>query len=191
MSGKNDLTKYEPEIRPFAGGDILHKPASEFSPGEAVLAYTVVQFIEKRAKARKDELKPRIMDDESIIDHSTPTAGGGTMTDVRGSRVTRVKTLKRFQNVDRLKEILEEKGLSIKDAFDEKRIVTTELVVNPSKIEQLHDLGKLTSEEVEECHKEVWSLRVKAAKDITRLLESTEAEGEVRDRKVLFGKSED
>ncbi len=189
MSGKNDLSKYEPEIRPFAGGDILHKPASEFSPGEAVLAYTVVQFIEKRAKARKDELKPRILDDATIIDHSTPTAGGGSVTDVRGSRVTRVKTIKRFENTDRLKELLEEKGLSTKDAFDEKRVITTELVVNPSKIDQLYDLGKFTSEEIAECHKTTWSLRIKAAKDITRLLESTEEEGSVRDRKLLFNKS--
>jgi hypothetical protein len=191
MSGKNDLTKYEPEIRPFTGGDILHKPASEFSPGEAVLAYTVVQYIEKRAKARKEELKPRIMEDDAIIDHSTPTAGGGTVTDVRGSRVTRVKTLKRFANTDRLKELLEEKGIDLKEAFDEKRVVTTEMVVNPSKIEQLYDLGKFTAEEVEECHKTTWGLRIKAAKDITRLLESSEDDNKVRDRKMLFGKSEE
>ena len=171
---KNDLTKYTPEIAPFAGGAILHKPVDEFSPGEAVVAFTVVQHIEKRAKARLNELKPRILNDKAIKDHGVATPGGGTQTDVRGSTVTRVKSVKKFNNEAKIKELLEAKGLELTEVFDEVRVVTKTLTVNPSKLAQLVDLGHFTEEEMESCHTTTWSLRVKAAKDITKLLESVE-----------------
>lgn len=180
---KNDLSKYTPEIAPFAGGDILHKDPMEFSPGEAVLAYAVCQYIEKRAKDRKVELKPRIMNAEAIIDHGTKTAGGGTTTNVRGSTVTRVKKVVKFKDVDKLKALLKERGLEDTEAFDEKRVVTRTLTVNPSKIANLVELGHLTEEEVESLHATDWQLRIKAAKDITKLLEATE---EKATRKTIF-----
>jgi hypothetical protein len=183
---KNDLTKYKPEIAPFAGGAILHKPVDEFSPGEAVVAFTVVQHIEKCAKNRLAELKPRILNDDTIKDHGEPTPGGGTKTNVRGSTITRVRTVKKFGDEDKLKELLEAKGLEASRVFDEVRVVTKKLVVNPSKLAQLVELGHFTKEEMEACHKTSWSLRVKAAKDITKLLEAVVDQGSAENRKTIF-----
>ena len=181
---KTDLVKFEEEIRPLSGGELLHAPADQFSPAEAVAAFAIVKHIEDTVKSRKGELRKRILDDKAIISSGKETASGGTTTNVRGNKVQRKKTLKRFANEAKIRQILAMKGLGEDAAFDSQKVTTIQQVVNPSKIQHLVDTGVLTEEEVNEFHKEQWTLIVQPSERIAMLLESAD-ERASEERKLL------
>jgi len=190
MGDNNKLVKFESEIGPLASGDILHTSPEAFTPLEAVEAYAIVKFLADRVEVRRKELRSRIIDDEVIIGEGTGTPSGGTNTDVRGHKVTRKKQVKRFSNVARVKELLKEKGLKMEDMFDEIIETKTKTVVNPSKMEKLLDVGKLTEEEIESCHVTQWSLIIKASRELEEILEIADQKA-AASKKLLEFNSDD
>jgi hypothetical protein len=181
---KTDLVKFEEEIRPLSGGELLHAPADQFSSAEAVAAFAIVKHIQDSVKTRREELRQRILSDQAIIDHGKKTPSGGTSTNVRGNKVQRRRSVKKFENLARMRQVLTDKGLAESAIFDEVKRTVIDKVVNPSKIQHLFDTGVLTAEEVESFHKEQWTLIVNPSSQISNLLEAADERAN-EERKLL------
>jgi hypothetical protein len=180
MSDNTKLVKFEEEIRALASGDILHTPPEELSPLEAVEAFAIVKSLKDTLEARREALRDRILKDEKIISAGEATKTGGTKTKVRGHSVTRSKTSKKFANAERLAELVEAKGIEESRVYDDKTVVKIVKTINPSKIKKLVEIGCLTEEEVESCHKYTWTLVIKPSQELNLILERSNRETESR-----------
>jgi hypothetical protein len=181
---KTDLVKFEKEIRPLTGGELLHAPADQFSPAEAVAAYAIVKHIEDSVKSRRSELRTRVLEDKAVISNGKETASGGTTTNVRGNKVQRRKSTKKFADENRIRAVLAQKGLDESAGFDSKKVTVTQQVVNPSKLINLFETGVITKEEMESFHKESWTLIVQPSEQISSLLEAADERAN-EERKLL------
>jgi hypothetical protein len=174
MSDDTKLVKFEEEIKELASGDILHTPPSQLSPLEAVEAYAIVKSLKDALEARRISLRLRLLDDQKIIAAGKSTKTGGTKTQVRDHSVSRNRTTKRFANTDRVAELVAEKAIAEDRVYDDKTVVTIKKVVNPSKIEKLVEVGCLTDEEVESCHKYTWALVIKPSRELKLILDKAQ-----------------
>lgn len=191
MSGKRtDIEKWDAEWRPLAGGEILHAPPEDLSAGEAVEAFAIVKWVGELAAKRQAELRLKILDSEEIISAGKSTPKGGTVSSVRGNKVQRRKTVKHFGNVSRVKEVLQAKGISEDKVFDTVVKRVEEKVLNPSKIENLVNLGVLSKDDLEGMHVVQWTLVVDPSERIQAILEQAEDRASVQ-RATLFAKKED
>jgi len=172
---------FEKEVRPLSGGELLHAPARDLSPEEAVAAFAIMAHLENVVKARKGELRRRILEDPKIIDNGKGTPSGGTTTSISGNSVQRRRVVKKFANEDRIRQTLAKKSLGVEAVFDSKKVTTVETVVNPSKVQYLLDTGVFSAKDVESFHKEQWSLVVQPSERLVLGLRQT-AEG--LDRKI-------
>lgn len=187
---KTDLQKWDSEWRPLASGEILHAPPEELSSGEAVEAFAIVKWVGELASKRKEELRLKILEDEDIISSGKPTPKGGTVTSVRGNKVQRRKTVKHFANLSRIREVLQAKGIPEEKVFDTVVRRVEDKVLNPSKMENLANLGVLSPEDLESMHVVQWTLVVDPSDRIQSVLEQAEDRASAQ-RNTLFGKVED
>lgn len=191
MGDNNKLVRFESEIRPLAGGDILHAPADSLTLQEAVEAYAIVKFLADRVETRRQEIRERLLSDDELIETGQPTKSGGSKTRVNGNKVTRKRTLRRFADVSRIRQVLAEKGLEESEVFDEKIETKVTKVVNPSKLSRLVELGKLSDKDLESFHKEVWSLTVDASEDLEEILEIADQRASMRRQLLDFNADTD
>lgn len=190
MSDDNKLVKFKEEIRALASGDILHTSPEDLSPLEAVEAYAIVKSLTDTLETRRVALRDRILEDKKIIDAGKATKTGGTKTSVRDHSVTRSKTTKRFANAERLAELVAAKGIEESRVYDDKTVVKVVKTINPSKIEKLVEVGSLTEEEVESCHKYSWTLVIKPSQELKLILDRANQEAESRGLLAFGGEDE-
>ena len=181
---ETELVKFEEEISPLSGGELLHAPADQFSSAEAVAAYSFIQHIEKVVGARRKELRTRILKDAAIIEAGKVTDAGGTSTNVRGTKVQRRKSTKMFADESKIRAVLAAKGLDESAVFDDKKVTLIQKVVNPSKIAHLFETGVFTEKEVESFHKVSWTLVVTPSSKISNMLEAADERAQ-SERKLL------
>ena len=172
MSDK--LEKFEEEVRPLTGGDILRAPVEELNPSEVVEAYAIVKFLGDKVEGRRTELRKRIVEDEVIANAGKKTPSGGSSATIAGHKLQRKKTVKRFQNQSKIRQVMQERGLKESDVFDETQEIIIKKAVNPSKVERLVETGKLSSEEVESFHVVQWTVVVSASESLEALLEQAD-----------------
>lgn len=171
----NKLVKFESEIQSLTGGDILHAEIATLSKEETVQAYAIVKYLEDRLKARRTELRDRIVEDPEISAAGKTTASGGSSGKVAGHKVVRKKQTKRFKNASKIRQVMEERGLSESDIFDQVPRTVVDNVVNPSKIEKLVETGRLTEEDVNSFHVIQWTVVVSPSDALEVLLESSDS----------------
>lgn len=191
MADNDKLVRFESEIRPLAGGSVLHTPVDEFTVPEVVEAYAVVKFLEDKVGERRKALRERILRDDVILKNAKPSKTGGGSTKIGGHKVTRKKATSYYANVDKIRQVLMDKGMTEDEVFDDKIITSVVKVVNVSKMERLVSLGKLSAEEVEAFHKVTWTVIVDPSDDLEQILESAERRLAAAQSQVLALPSDD
>lgn len=152
------------EIEPLGHGAALHTDPTTVSLSEVVVAYAVLNHVEKVIDKRKKELKPHLMKQAEA--HGSLLEKGHRALEVGQEKLTRERKLSAGPNEDKLKLLMETKSIALLEAFDEVKAV----VLNPSKLEYLVQVGKLKADEVEALRDESFALSVEAGPELKELL---------------------
>jgi len=154
------------EVQPLTSGQVFHAPVASMSYPERVEAYAAMQFIEKKVKARKDELHARVLDDTAQVGKADPEKGH-FVAEVDGTHVTREKRIGNAMDEKKLDLLLEKAGVDSDSVYD--KVVVRQL--NPSKVEALVATGKLNATEVEALRKVTYALKVSPGGALAEMLE--------------------
>lgn len=143
------------EVAKIAKSKILTiKPTSftenltEFS--EAVEAYAALKALHKVIESRLKVIKPFLHEITS------------TEMAVDGNLVTKTKRRATVPDIDKLKALLETRGIELTKVFD----IVEKLQLNPSRLQFLVDTGKLSAEDVENLHEITWAVEVEPSSDL-------------------------
>jgi hypothetical protein len=152
------------EIEPLGQGAMMTIDPTTCAVADVVVAYAAINFLEKVIEKRKAELKPHLLSQAET--HGELTEKGHSVLELEDAKVTRERKLSAGPDEEKLKALLSTHGLSISDCFDEiKRVV-----LNPSKLEYLIQVGKLNGVEVEALRRESFALRVDPGAELKELL---------------------
>lgn len=152
------------EIEPLGQGTMMTVDPTTCAVADVVVAYASINFLEKVIEKRKAELKPHLLSQAQT--HGQVTEKGHSVLELEDAKVTRERKLSAGPDEDKLKRLLETYGLSLIDCFDEVKKV----VLNPSKLQYLVDVGKLKGAEVEALRTESFALRVEPGPELKELL---------------------
>lgn len=152
------------EVRPLVSGYALHAPVKEMPITHVVQAWAVLDFLEKRVKDRKAELRLRLLDEAE--DNGKPTDKGGQRLFIDGSTVLREKRVSKTPAEDVVDRLLEEGSLEREAAYDERTVE----VLNPSKLRLLVESGAMDEDELEEAKKISWALKVFPSTELQEVL---------------------
>lgn len=147
--------------------DIMTTTPTKMRIGSVVEAWVILDNIAKVIGDRKKVLRLHLLGRAEKF--GRPTERGGQMVKVDTSKVLREKRISKTLKADDVRELLETRNIPFDDGFSK---VTT-VVVDPSKLETLVNLGKLPQAEVEALHQVTWALRVKAGPDLEEVLDET------------------
>jgi hypothetical protein len=166
MSAKqmNPKTAVNREVQPFGQGAMMQVDPRAVPLADVVVSYAAINHLEKVIGKRKEVLKPHLISQAET--HGTPTEKGHRVLEVGQEKVIRERKLSSEPDEDKLKALLETKGISILEAFDEVKAV----VLNASKLQYLVQIGKLKAEEVEALRDESFALKVEAGPELKELL---------------------
>lgn len=158
------------ECRPLTGGEALHTPIPEMTTAEAATAWTMLDFIEDRVKARKEALRERLL--EEVKNNGSQTDKGGSRLMVEGvAQIIREARVAKVPSEEDLRTLLHAKAIDPSEAFTQK---VTE-AIDPSKLAALVATGKLKEEEIKVLLKTVWAMKVHPAEALNALLKTAEA----------------
>lgn len=161
MSAKTVVRR---EIEPLGHGAALHTDPKTVPLADVVVAYAVLNHVSKVIEARKKDLNPHLMKQAEA--HGALLEKGHRMLEVGQEKLTRERKLSAGPNEDKLKLLLETKKIDMAEVFDEVK----QVVLNPSKLEYLVQVGKLKAEEVEALRDESFALKVEAGPELKELL---------------------
>lgn len=166
------MSKYEiveSEVQPFTKGSAMSHPKDDMTINNMVLAYKLVDFVEKEAAERKKVLRKQILSYAEV--EGEPTEKGGSSVQVNGFKVVRERRRAADPNPEGIKELLEKNGIDVEEAFDAVKV----LQLSPTKIKYLIESGKLDKEKVEALHAITFALRVFEPKELKPLLAESKA----------------
>jgi hypothetical protein len=152
------------EIEPLGQGTLMHTDPRSVSLAEVVTSYAAINFLEKAIDARKKVLNPHLMSQAET--HGTETEKGHRVMEVGQEKVIRERALSTSPDEDKLKILLSSNNIPILEAFDEVKKV----VLNPSKLKYLVEIGKLKAAEVEALREESFRLKVEPGPELKELL---------------------
>ena len=152
------------EVTPLGQGVMMQVDPRAVPLADVVVSYAALNHVSKVIEKRKDALKPHLLSQAET--HGTLTDKGHRVLEVGPEKVTRERKLTSEPDEDKLKLLLETKGIDLMEAFDEVKAV----VLNASKLEYLVQIGKLKAEEVEALRGESFALRVTAGPELQELL---------------------
>jgi hypothetical protein len=167
-------------------GDHMTTNPAEMPIEEVVQAWVLYKHvsdsIEKRMKAFREVLLAK------AEQYGKPTDKGGQVLSVQATKVLREKRVSAAPPEKGVRELLEKHELPIDEAFS----TVKKVVLDPSKLQVLMDLGKLPSDEVEALKKVTWALRVKPSDTLLDTLDdyfSDEQEELIEDPRPKKAKS--
>jgi hypothetical protein len=165
----NQSQVIESAVKPLTQGEVVATPIEKMSPADLVLAFRVLDFIEKQVKTRKAALRDALLgyaDTFGVEDKK-----GSKHAQLDGSKITKEKRISTDPNADGLKTLLTAAQLGLSEAFDEVKT----LQVNPSKVAFLVETGKLKDSEVAALHAVTWALKVAESKALKETFASAKA----------------
>jgi hypothetical protein len=149
---------------------LLRQNPQDVPLGDSVTAYAVLDHFEKAFEARKKLLRPHILAQAET--HGDPNDKGGSALVVGEEQVVRERRRSSEPNSDKLRALLETRGVPLLECFDEVRSVQ----LNPSRLQYLIDIGKLKQDEVDALRDETFALRVRPGPTLRYLLSSVSGE---------------
>lgn len=156
------------EIEALTTGQVFHAPVEKLSYPERVQALEAVKFVINKVTERKEALRVRVLDDTETV--GKPADKGNFRADVDGTVVIRERRVEKVPKPEKLALLLEKSGLPLNAVFDE--VVVQQL--NPSKLEDLIEKGKLKREDVDELRDVTFALKVTPGGELASLLQEAE-----------------
>lgn len=148
------------EVIAFLEGAFMTSDIDSMDIEEATFSYAAIKALSDALEEKKKLLRERLLNDpeaaEDLSSSSSKVIGR--------HKLSRTLSLKRYTDMDKLRQLLKEKEISETAVVDTIVKPTIKKVINPSKIEKLVEVGSFTEEEAESLHKKQWSLRVAALK---------------------------
>ncbi len=160
----NPKTAIHREVEPLGQGVLMQTDPRSVPLSDVVVAYAAINHLEKVIEKRKKALNPHLMSQADT--HGEPTEKGHKVLAVGQEKIVKERKLTAAPDDDKLKVLLDTKGIALLEAFDEVKSV----VLNPSKLQYLVQIGKLKAEEVEALHNESFALKVEAGPMLKELL---------------------
>jgi len=126
----------------------------------------VLKRVQDDLNARLDAVRTVLL--RKAEEFGATTERGGSLLILDSGKVFRERRESNSPNESLLEDLLESKGVDKKDAFTKK----ISFVPDPSKIQNLVDLGILTDDEVAATKKVSWALRVKESESLASVLDA-------------------
>lgn len=163
------------EVRPLMLGRTMRSAVPKMNEEELFETWAILNYLSRAIDARKQQLREKILEQCK--------RSGNPYTDKKGNFAGRFET--RHENEVRaqrrmsalpdeksMKLLLEKKAIDFDKAFSKVQRV----VLDPSKIHDLVECGKLTKEEVDKTHDTSWALSVKVSPELHKHLEGLDGE---------------
>ena len=147
------------ELDPFLSGEVLNKNEESLTDEELAAAYAYLQGLERVIEDRKKTLRDRLL---KIAVEGSSTEKGGFVSWFGGVKVVRERRVASAPDVDTIKGILEREHLAADACFSKK----TTMVLDPSKLQHLISIGKLSESEIEQSKQVNLALKVLPSSDI-------------------------
>jgi hypothetical protein len=157
-------TLVENEVRPLSGGDVLHEVIEKLSVEDRLTAYCIIQFMQDKLAKRRELMNARLKADVKQV--GTTNDKGHMRFEHNGTVATVEKRVGKMPDEEGLRALMEKAGLEESDVFDK----VTSLQLNPSKVENLIELGKLKRADVEVLCKTTFALTVDPSEHISKVL---------------------
>lgn len=191
MSDKNktgkteELTKVEVErLRPVLNfGVIFNAALDNLGPDQLLVAWELLDLLQGLTKERTEEARKLLLD--MTLKSGALTEKGHLVMEIDGTTITRQKSKGKTLSEEFVEKLIESRHLAREQAFSQ----ATVWVVDPSKIDDLINTGRLTKEEVEAGYKETFSLKVKESEGLQEMLDAIKDQvGSVQPPKALLEK---
>lgn len=155
------------EITPIASGTVMKASPESMSLVEQVQAHVILKKMEDALDSRLKELKAPLM---AVAEAQGHQDEGSTTKklQVDGSTITVEHRKSKTPDPEGLKALLASKQVAVSEAFDEVK----SLQLNPSKVEYLVQIGKLTRDEVAALCAESTALRIYPSKQLKEAVAS-------------------
>jgi len=115
--------------------------------------FAVLQFLEQKIDARKKVIRARLL--HKAETGGKPTDKGGQYIVTEFGEITREKRIAKMPEEDKIKDLLVEQGIEFREVFSEQK----KQVLDPSKILQLVERGRLPRGSIESARKVTWALK--------------------------------
>ncbi len=132
---------------------------------EMVQAWAILAYVAGTVEARQKELRIRLLAEAEEFGRMTEK--GGQRLLVESTLVQREKRVAKLPNESAFKELMNTANIGLEQAFSK----ATKTVLDPSKVENLVNLGKLKTADVERLKKVTWALRVKPSSTLDTILD--------------------
>jgi hypothetical protein len=137
---------------------------------EAAEAWALLKFVEEQLERRKADLRHRLL--AEVTHKGTVTDKGGYKLHVEGvGQLMRQRRQDKLPDAEALHGILQAAGLDVMEGFRE--VVT--LVPDPSKLDNLVQLGKLTDADVDLSKPVNWALVFRPVEELKAKLDAAKA----------------
>jgi len=148
---------------------LLHTPVADMTAPEIHVAWSILDHIEKVAKARKATLRTELMT-HAEEDGTQDEKGSSTKVMEHGGKVTKQASHIIKINPARLTALLNEKEIPLKEAGSVK------FVPDEKKVENLVAEGRVSLDELSDCYdsKVQYSLRVVKPDQVTAAIKGGE-----------------
>jgi hypothetical protein len=146
-------------------GDMLLESPEGLGLEGVVHTWIILTKLEEQIKARKERLRKWLMG--RIEEAGSPTSHGGQ--DIRGPLgwLVREKRVATAPDEEGVRALLESKEIPLDKGFSK----VTKVVMDPSKLETLVDLGTIRKDEIDALRKVVWALKVKPSEELVEALD--------------------
>jgi len=156
----------EGEVSTFLGGKAMGTDPWDDSLEDVVSAWQVLDAVQKACVGRLAQLRERLMEEAEAAGTHTKQKGHRLFLE-DGVTVTRERREDRLPGDEPLRELLQKKGIALRDAYSRKM----QWVIDPSKLDQLIELGKLKKKEVENLKGVNFAMKVVRSKLLPALLQ--------------------
>lgn len=153
------------EVHPLLTGLAMGAPVNALELEGLVQAWALLAFVSQAVEARQKILRERLLDEAEEFGRMTEKGGQRLM--VHNSLVQREKRIAKLPDEEGFKALLASADIDFDAAFSKVQKV----ILDPSKIDGLVNLGKLKAGDVERLKKVTWALRVKPSNELDTILE--------------------
>jgi hypothetical protein len=165
----------ESEFAPVAGGRAVQEDVNNLLPEDLCTAYGILNRLEKVIEDRKKLIKPPLL---AMVKHSGEAVAkdgqktGSFKMDFDGHKLqAQRRVASREPDREKLMALLAKREIDVTDVYDEVKV----LEYNPSKVDYLVELGKLSKEEVEVLKGERFALVFSPSPTLKKMMERAEA----------------
>ena len=164
MRHKTTAALIASELVPFGQGETLHTPPEKANLQQIVTMFAMINTLEKALEKRKEQMRELLLAQAKALGDEGEK---GSFT-LRVGNETVVAEFRQNKDLDTeaLRALMSTHNVPVLDVFDEVK----SLVLNPSKLEYVIDIGKLDKKQVEGLRKASFALKVQPGEELKTAL---------------------